>query len=796
MDIFLIEIMWIQVRSFDGKTTMQVDNLSKLTKIEDLRSRLIDTFNAPPDCQRLFYRGKQLEDGHTLFDYSVGLNDLVQIMVRQKIASPKKEPKPVTNGYNSSGEESVHSDKENEPPKTKDSEPSTSKDSEDVPVDDSESTYKVGDIVDARDTSVGAWFEAKIIKITKTIKEEKTSDSGNEDIKEDDKNVKTDETNNNSVDINQNNNTVDSMEVDGVNTDNSDNKDEICSKNSTNVYDDDDPEKLKCKDIRPRARKNLKLSDIKEGQKVMANYNVDDPDQRGFWYDCVITSKRDTRTIKELVATVFIGTCKIFQSFLMILGNGQNKPDCDHCKDNPRKKCKFCACCVCGGKNDPEKQILCDECDQAYHLQCVNPPLDKVPEEDEWYCPDCKVDDSEIVKAGEKMKESKKKSKMASATSTSSRDWGKGMACVGRQKVCSIVPPDHFGSIPGVEVGTLWKFRVQVSEAGVHRPHVAGIHGREDIGSFSIVLSGGYEDDNDEGDEFTYTGSGGRDLSGNKRTAEQSCDQQLTRMNRALAKNCNAPIDTKKGATAENWKDGKPVRVVRNCKGRKHSKYAPEEGNRYDGIYKVVKYWPEKGKSGFLVWRYLLRRDDPIPSPWSKQGKKRIEELGLTMQYPDGYLEAQAKKEEAATGTPGGKGKGSKRKRDEADSSPSGTPEKKQKKQKFKLDAEKQKLIKEDTQNSKLWEEAKELTSEGSQKFLQKLEELFTCICCQELVFKPVTTECNHNICKACLVRSFKAEIYNCPLCRADLGKDYDAKINKTLQELLRKFFPGYEAGR
>lgn len=36
----------------------------------------------------------------------------------------------------------------------------------------------------------------------------------------------------------------------------------------------------------------------------------------------------------------------------------------------------------------------------------------------------------------------------------------------------------------------------------------------------------------DDGDEFTYTGSGGRDLSGNKRTAEQSCDQQLTRMNK------------------------------------------------------------------------------------------------------------------------------------------------------------------------------------------------------------------------------------------------------------------------
>lgn len=46
------------------------------------------------------------------------------------------------------------------------------------------------------------------------------------------------------------------------------------------------------------------------------------------------------------------------------------------------------------------------------------------------------------------------------------------------------------------------------------------------------MLSGGYEDDVDNGDEFLYTGSGGRDLSGNKRTALQSCDQQLTRYNR------------------------------------------------------------------------------------------------------------------------------------------------------------------------------------------------------------------------------------------------------------------------
>ena len=37
------------------------------------------------------------------------------------------------------------------------------------------------------------------------------------------------------------------------------------------------------------------------------------------------------------------------------------------------------------------------------------------------------------------------------------------MACAGRQKTCSVVPSNHFGPIPGVEVGQSWKFRVGVS---------------------------------------------------------------------------------------------------------------------------------------------------------------------------------------------------------------------------------------------------------------------------------------------------------------------------------------------
>ena len=52
--------MWIQVRTMDGKRSIQVDRLSKLTKIEELRNRLEAAFDVPPNMQRLFFRGKQV----------------------------------------------------------------------------------------------------------------------------------------------------------------------------------------------------------------------------------------------------------------------------------------------------------------------------------------------------------------------------------------------------------------------------------------------------------------------------------------------------------------------------------------------------------------------------------------------------------------------------------------------------------------------------------------------------------------------------------------------------------------
>ncbi|XP_065262078.1 E3 ubiquitin-protein ligase UHRF2 [Emys orbicularis] len=817
--------MWIQVRTIDGTETQTIDDLSRLTKIECLREKIQESFRVSPERQRLFYRGKQLEDGHTLFDYNVGLNDIVQLLIRTESDAP------TTSLTNKDGEVNpcAVANCKNKVKRTTGSgspnQPSTSARS--FLIDPGIGLYKINELVDARDVSIGAWFEAHIENVTRATKGHKNgkaqAKSGNT-YRRTNGNLSQDHSreNTNNLDSAPSTSYSDCMDTD---------EDAIY-----HIKYDEYPEngivEMRANNLRPRARTILKWSELNVGDMVMVNYNVETPEERGFWFDAEITSLREiSRTNKEVHAKILLGgpedvinDCKIIfieemykiekpGAYPLTFGDGDFKrksgPECKHCRADPDTECRFCSCYLCGGKQDAHMQLLCDECNMAYHIYCLNPPLSKIPEDEDWYCPSCKNDSNEVVKAGEKLKQSKKKAKMPSASTESQRDWGKGMACVGRTKECTIVPSNHYGPIPGVPVGTTWKFRVQVSEAGVHRPHVGGIHGRSNDGAYSLVLAGGFEDEVDRGDEFTYTGSGGRDLSGNKRIGEHSFDQTLTHMNRALALNCDAPLDDKNGAESKNWRAGKPVRVVRSSKGRRISKYAPEEGNRYDGIYKVVKYWPEIGKCGFLVWRYLLRRDDVEPAPWTSEGIERSKKLGLNVQYPEGYLEAMASKEkkdkvkkQTVKQEPTRQSNGNqKRSIDNVGiEEPKNTSKTMRmgdggKGEAFQLTQQQQWLIREDCLNQKLWDEVLASLKEGP-NFLKKLEQSFMCVCCQELVYQPVTTECLHNVCKSCLQRSFRAEVFTCPACRYDLGKGYTMVPNKILQTLLDQFFPGYSKGR
>lgn len=155
------------------------------------------------------------------------------------------------------------------------------------------------------------------------------------------------------------------------------------------------------------------------------------------------------------------------------------------------------------------------------------------------------------------------------------------------------MPGRVFGEIRGIPQGTTFRDRTELSARQVHRPTRAGISGAAHEGADSIVVSGGYEDDQDYGDVIIYTGHGGRDPN----TGRQVADQELELGNLALAR---------------SHTDGLPVRVIRGA--NLASPYAPKTGYRYDGLYFVESYGQDRGRHGFRVWRYRLVRVDTVPA--------------------------------------------------------------------------------------------------------------------------------------------------------------------------------------
>jgi len=143
------------------------------------------------------------------------------------------------------------------------------------------------------------------------------------------------------------------------------------------------------------------------------------------------------------------------------------------------------------------------------------------------------------------------------------------------------------GEIQGVEVGTQYDSREAVRLAKLHRPPMAGISYITDGPAESIVISGGYADDEDNGDSIMYTGQGGQDAPGGK----QVKDQEISRGNRALI---------------YSEDHGSPIRIIRGAGG--DAKYSPENGYRYDGLYYVKNHWFQKSKQGPLVLKFELEK--------------------------------------------------------------------------------------------------------------------------------------------------------------------------------------------
>ncbi|KAF8997166.1 PUA-like domain-containing protein [Cyathus striatus] len=163
----------------------------------------------------------------------------------------------------------------------------------------------------------------------------------------------------------------------------------------------------------------------------------------------------------------------------------------------------------------------------------------------------------------------------------------------------------RFGEIRGYPPGSIFENRKACYDANVHTSLQAGISGAAYLGGFSIVVSGGYEDDCDNGNTLIYTGSGGRPEGTKYDTGPLVQDQTfVNRHNASLRKSCDL---------------GKPVRVIRGPNPA--SKYAPAVGYRYDGLYKVNKAELVVGKSGHKICRFELSR---IPGQMKVRVSKRV----------------------------------------------------------------------------------------------------------------------------------------------------------------------------
>ncbi|XP_038901575.1 E3 ubiquitin-protein ligase ORTHRUS 2-like isoform X2 [Benincasa hispida] len=358
---------------------------------------------------------------------------------------------------------------------------------------------------------------------------------------------------------------------------------------------------------------------------------------------------------------------------------------------------------------------------------------------------------------------------------TTDRAQKKGKANAASGKIFVTIPSDHFGPIPaendpernqGVLVGECWEDRLECRQWGAHFPHIAGIAGQSNIGAQSVVLSGGYQDDEDHGEWFLYTGSGGRDLSGNKRTSkDQSFDQKFEKYNKALQVSCLK---------------GYPVRVVRSHK-EKRSSYAPEKGLRYDGIYRIEKCWRKVGIQGFKVCRYLFVRCDNDPAPWTS------DEHG---DHPR-PLPSISELKKATNIT-------------ERKEGPSWDFDEKDNRWKWSRPppTSTKPVETEDSASGK--RSRRKIRQSHNMNVRERLLKEFSCLICGEVMSLPITTPCAHNFCKSCLEGAFvgktflrerssggrslrsRKNVMTCPCCPTDIS-DFlqNLQVNRDLLDVI-----------
>ncbi|KZV48773.1 histone-lysine N-methyltransferase, H3 lysine-9 specific SUVH1-like [Dorcoceras hygrometricum] len=138
----------------------------------------------------------------------------------------------------------------------------------------------------------------------------------------------------------------------------------------------------------------------------------------------------------------------------------------------------------------------------------------------------------------------------------------------------------RIGHVPGIEVGDIFFFRMELCIAGLHSQSMGGIDYLsvrvtvdEEPVALSIVSAGGYGDEGDGVDVLIYTGQGGV-----QRPDRQMFDQKLERGNLALEKSLHRAND---------------VRVIRGCNVFKYKLVrVPGQPEAYS-VWKSIQQWKD-----------------------------------------------------------------------------------------------------------------------------------------------------------------------------------------------------------
>lgn len=143
----------------------------------------------------------------------------------------------------------------------------------------------------------------------------------------------------------------------------------------------------------------------------------------------------------------------------------------------------------------------------------------------------------------------------------------------------------------GFTNGDWFPFQLAAWFRGMHGTSQAGICGDAQMGAYSIVVAGGYEEfDRDEGNSLWYCGPGSNKNTDPRLPAKSAMTQALY-------------------ASRDNGRD---VRALRSSNGE--SAWAPSEGIRYDGLYSVVSAGTTTNKLGGRVERFKLVRKEGQPA--------------------------------------------------------------------------------------------------------------------------------------------------------------------------------------